>query len=135
MPSTKASVLSKRLPPAAASYHWILEPTATKSATVGVGDEQKDWVASPVGAPGSQQTTKIEQPSWTGQYVSGVTKEAVVLEAPFKELEILTLVGDPELVIKKSTSPSVLWAIALATPSNVHSSITTEACLEEPSLP
>ena len=47
-PSARAVVESNKLPPVAASYHWMLSPVAVKSATV--EEVQKVCSASPVGA-------------------------------------------------------------------------------------
>ena len=50
-PSVNAVEGSSKLPPVAASYHWILSPVAVKSATVAVS--QNNCSASPVGAAGT----------------------------------------------------------------------------------
>ena len=50
-PSVNAVDGSSKLPPVAASYHWILSPVAVKSATVAVS--QNNCSASPVGAAGA----------------------------------------------------------------------------------
>ena len=47
-PSTKASPDANNAPKL--SYHWMLFPDATKSATVGESMEQKLWGEEPVGA-------------------------------------------------------------------------------------
>ena len=50
-PSVNAVEGSSKLPPVAASYHWMLSPVAVKSATVAVS--QNNCSASPVGAAGA----------------------------------------------------------------------------------
>jgi hypothetical protein len=56
---TSAVDAGNRLPAVAAEYHCILDPVTTILASVGEADEQKVWVAAPVGAPGVVLTTAV----------------------------------------------------------------------------
>jgi hypothetical protein len=56
---TRAVDVGNRLPPVDAEYHCILDPATTRLASVGEADEQKVWVAVPVGAPGVVLTTAV----------------------------------------------------------------------------
>ncbi len=58
MPSARAVLVAKAVPPVAAAYHLILVPElVVRSAIVGVGTVQKDWLGSAVGVAGALTET------------------------------------------------------------------------------
>jgi hypothetical protein len=59
LPSTRGVVPGIRFPSSAASYHFIPEPLASRSSTVGLVVAQKSWVASPVGASGASLIVSV----------------------------------------------------------------------------